>query len=53
MGRVASELLAGALAESARPARAPAFTWKSADLGAPRLDLEDKDALHRILDERS
>jgi hypothetical protein len=31
----------------------PAFMWKSADLGAPRLDLEDKDALHRILDKRS
>ena len=53
MGRVASELLAGALAESGRPARPTAFTWKSADLGTPRLDLEDKDALHRILDERS
>jgi hypothetical protein len=53
MGRVASELLATALAESDRPSRAPALAWKSADLGAPRVDLEDKDALHRVLDERT
>jgi len=50
MGQVASELIAGALAESGRPAAA-AFEWTSADLGAPRVDLEDKEALRRVLDE--
>ena len=27
------------------------FTWTSADLSTPRIDLEDKEALHRVLDE--
>lgn len=50
MGQVASELLAAAAAREP-DARAPAFTWTSADLGTPRVDLEDKEALRRALDE--
>jgi hypothetical protein len=51
IGQVASELLARALAESEpRPARP--FDWISADLGKPRVDLEDKEAVHAALDER-
>lgn len=52
MGQVASELLATAFAQSPQRVAAPNFSWKSADLGAPRVDLEDKEALHRVLDER-
>lgn len=51
MGQVASELLAAALAAPATGAATPAFRWKTADLGVPRVELEDKDALHRVLDE--
>lgn len=50
MGRVASELLAGALAESGQGAQARTFAWTSADLGAPRVDLEDDEALRRALE---
>lgn len=50
MGRVASELLAAATARDAETP-APEFTWVSADLGVPRIDLEDKEALRRALDE--
>lgn len=48
MGQVASEL-APAFAESTPPAPPPRFSWLSADLGAPRVDLEDKEALRRVL----
>jgi hypothetical protein len=50
MGRVASELLATALS-SKEPGSHRAFTWKSGDLGRPRVDLEDKDAVGRALAE--
>jgi hypothetical protein len=50
MGVVASELLARSLAEPDEPREDAAFRWTSADLGAPRVDLEDKDALHDALD---
>jgi len=53
MGRVASELLATALAESKQPATAHRFGWTSADLGTPLVDLEDKEALRRVLDQRT
>lgn len=53
MGAVASELLAGALADSEQPPEDPTFRWVTADLGAPRVDLEDKDALHDALDRRT
>ncbi len=48
MGRIASELLTGALAQDA-PVPA-SFAWHSADLGAPAVDLEDKEAVRAILD---
>ena len=51
MGRVASELLAAALGESERSRSGPPFRWSSADLGAPRVDLEDKEAVRRALEE--
>lgn len=50
MGQVASELLAGALAASKQSTTARNFTWSTADLGAPLVDLEDKEALRRVLD---
>ncbi|MGH2715352.1 MAG: hypothetical protein ACRDOP_18335 [Gaiellaceae bacterium] len=51
MGRLASELLAQALAEEPEP-RAP-FRWRSADLGRPFVDLEDKAAVQAVLDRRT
>ena len=51
MGRLASELLAPALAEKREP-RTP-FRWRSADLGTPFVDLEDKEAVQAILDGRA
>jgi hypothetical protein len=50
MGRLASELLARALAEEREPP-AP-FRWTSADLGTPLVDLEDKAAVQAVLDGR-
>jgi hypothetical protein len=50
MGRVASELLAAALATTP-DAPGPAFRWTSADLGVPRVDLENKEAVRRALDD--
>ncbi len=53
MGQVASELLATALAESRERIEIPSFTWTSGDLGTPRVDLDDKEALRRVLDSRT
>ena len=49
MGQVASEALAVAFAGP--PVDPPPFEWKTYDMGKPLIDLEDKDALYRILDE--
>jgi hypothetical protein len=49
MGRVASELLARALREESPPP--PSFQWASGDLGAPRVDLEDSEAVRAVLDD--
>jgi plasmid stability protein len=50
MGQVASELLARAVAEpDVLPA--PEFDWSAADLGLPRVDLEDPEAVRRALDD--
>lgn len=49
LGSVVSELLAASLLEEPEPDRAP-LSWKTARMGA-RVDLEDKDALWRKLDE--
>jgi len=50
MGQVASELLARAVATADTDVPAPAFAWTSAPLGPARVDLEDKEAVRRILD---
>ena len=51
MGKLASELLARALAERAsRPRGVPRLVWNTTP-GAPAVDLRDKDALWRILDD--
>ena len=49
LGRVASELLAAGLATAA-PSTPAAFTWVARPMGA-RVDLEDKEAVRRLLDE--
>jgi hypothetical protein len=50
MGQVASELLARELREAPRGDAPPPVKWVSRDLGRPRIDLEDRDALHSALD---
>jgi plasmid stability protein len=50
LGALASELLAQAL-EADRADPAP-LQWASHPMGTPRVDLEDKDALWAVLDER-
>ena len=49
MGQIASELLARAVAEPL-DTPAPPFAWRTADLGAPSVDLEDHEAMRRVLD---
>jgi hypothetical protein len=50
MGQVASERLAVSLREST-PKQSPRLRWPSRRMGKPMVDLEDKDALWRLLDE--
>ena len=49
MGQIASELLARVVADSS-DAPAPEFRWTSAPLGPALIDLEDKEAVRRVLD---
>jgi hypothetical protein len=49
MGQVASELLARGLAEGTSMGT-PELDWKSARLGEPLVDLEDKEAVRAVLD---
>lgn len=49
LGQLISELLAKAI--DSEPDLVPPFTWAAKDL-RPRVDLEDKDAIWSILDER-
>ncbi len=51
LGRVASELLARSLAEPEDASAAAPFTWVARNLGTPRVDLEDTEALRQLLDE--
>lgn len=51
MGQVASELLAHALAKSDRAPSPEPFDWISGDLGRPRIDLEDAEAVRVALGE--
>lgn len=50
MGQVASELLAHSAFSADDPEGPVPIVWVSRDLGAPRVDLEDKEALHAALD---
>ena len=50
MGQLASELLAQQLAVEASASGARELQWTSRALGVPRVDLEDKEALHALLD---
>ena len=50
MGQIASELLAQQLAAEAPISGARELQWTSRDLGIPRADLEDEDALYALLD---
>ena len=50
IGQIASELLAGAMHDPAPQARR-SVSWRSARMGA-RVDLDDKEAVRRALDER-
>jgi hypothetical protein len=49
MGQVASEVLAAGLGERAPRDPAP-LSWPSRHMGRPRIDLDDKEALGRMLD---
>jgi hypothetical protein len=49
MGQVASERLAVSLKESA-PKKLPRLCWPSRRMGKPMVDLENKDALWKLLD---
>jgi hypothetical protein len=50
MGQVASEQLAAGLGQGA-PDKPGPLRWPSRHMGKPRIDLEDKDALWKALDE--
>jgi hypothetical protein len=50
LGKLASELLARALAERRRPKALAEFRWIARPMGA-KVDLADKEALYRALDE--
>ena len=51
MGQLASELLAIALGEHENPLGATTdLKWIAKDLGRPRVDLEDKEAVRALLD---
>lgn len=49
MGTLASERLAAALGEE--PTVQPHLAWPSRRMGRPKIDLSDKEALRRLLDE--
>jgi hypothetical protein len=49
MGQVASEVLATGLG-ARTPPKPPRLRWPSHDMGTPRIDLEDKEALWKFLD---
>lgn len=51
LGALASELLAAALSTTrSRRAGSEALEWTSGDLGTPRVDLEDREAVRAVLD---
>lgn len=53
LGSLVSELLSTALAgRAANDEAGGAPTWSSRGMGKPRVDLRDKEAVRRLLDER-
>ena len=50
MGALASEMLARALAEYPADDERTPLEWVRKDLGQPRIDLEDRDAVQRVMD---
>jgi hypothetical protein len=52
IGTLASELLAQRLAHGSSDSESEALEWISRDLGLPRVDLEDKEAVFALLDGR-
>jgi plasmid stability protein len=53
MGKLASELLAQQLASDRPDTETEELQWISRDLGVPRVDLEDREALRALLDRDS
>lgn len=52
LGRLISDLLARALIAEKRTApKTPPFKWLSKNMGVPRVDLDDKDAVQTLLDQ--
>lgn len=51
LGDVISELLGPALAEGGRTENPTEFHWHTAPMGPPKVDLEDKEAVRRALEE--
>jgi hypothetical protein len=51
MGQVATELLTPLLKDGGQAAAPFAFEWDSWEMGTPVVDLEDKDAVQRLLDD--
>ncbi|MBA3840846.1 MAG: antitoxin [Thermoleophilaceae bacterium] len=52
MGQLASELLARSVATPEDDGEPASIDWISRDLGAPRVDLDDKEALRAALADR-
>jgi hypothetical protein len=52
MGQVASEVMATALRDGV-PGPPPTFAWRTGDLGRPSVDLEDREAVWAVLDDRA
>ncbi len=50
-GQLASELLARALSDDAADERPYSLDWPVQAMGRAYVDLDDKDALYRVLDE--
>ncbi|HEX5578650.1 MAG TPA: antitoxin [Candidatus Limnocylindria bacterium] len=50
IGQIASELLIGALNQTTATAPRAPIRWRSASMGV-KVDLDDKEALRRVLDE--
>lgn len=49
LGDVISEIVAPALARGARVAASPKIRWRTARMGPPKVDLEDKEAVREVL----